>query len=786
MKVRDSAGFSGRIAIHRHANAVGLDFEDLFERIDGEWRPRAEYIDSLETTEARNKVLLRGLSYILHALLAGHPGGPYVPSQITANQTTNPFQAFFLLADDAGATTYPADAKPDWGESNGTYDSKISPNPGVAGQGVRCVLLSDTTGPGLKQVSIAYPTTNPYREIEYTMFAQANTPAYASGSVTFVAGSSHSDGEWFQLSDGINPAVTFELDLNSSVSEWDGDPTNNVPVRFTGSETADEMKDLAIAAVNGVISWMSLNRYPDEVGSGLLITASSGGTGVMSLAHDVGGEIGNTTIEVSTSPAFSGSKVNFSGGSDSSLETNDDGIDNLPIKGLGLAAGVQCGDGEANSTIGTRSVIGLASTAQGISDREYFHEGTGLHSYSGSETIGTYGNGYHSSSEQEDNLRSISSDSGDSVTAATKVIRMMNGNFTGSDLGLGIKFTSGTNTGTKTIVNVISVYDVQVAEAVVDESSGFTCDVIHPGTGDKSFDGDIYCEGNRGYVDLGDKWRSTTSSGPHAIARVWATSKAIHGVRVVSAANVNKANCPDLFKVQKLATQSQGNGSGPVLEDDLEPANDAHWIDVGAEVDFTSTSQDDNIFDAAEVGYEYLFTSPTTTRGIRLASMTASTSTSDVQIGEFLIFGEVAAISFTAGVDDALRIATNGVPTGPGVPGSPGSYTTFEFGDLTTSGDISQEDVQDVADWLNKELRGYNLEAVRSDLGILWIRSTTEGNEDQVDFDSLANGSTALLKLGLGTAAFQKVGRTEVELKFPGDAETFIYRFNISGDLPAA
>ena len=779
MQVNDRTGFSGRIQMYSHKKAVGLAFEELFERVDGAWRPRAEHAELLKAeTEAKNKVLLRGLSYFLHGLLAGHSGGPFVPTQITANQTTNPFAAFFVLADDDPDTpTYPADAKPDWNESNGTYDSKIAPNPGAAGKGVRCVLLSDTTGPGLKRNSIAYPTSNPYREIEYTMFAQANVPIYANGSVTFVVGSSHTDGEWFTLDDGINPPITFELDSDSSVSPWDGDPANNVPIPFTGSETADQMRDLAIDAVNGVMAYMSLNRYDSELGSGLLITASSGGSGVMALVHDPGGEIGNQAITVSSAPAFSGSKVDLSGGSDSSLETNDDGIDNLPAKGVGLAAGVQCGDGEANSTIAARSVTGLASIAQGVSDRDYHHEGTGLHSYSGAETIGTYGDGYHASSEQEDNLRSIATDVGDSVVAATKVVRMKNGAFTSDDLGLALKFTSGTNTGLKTIVKVISAYDVVVLETVVDESSGFACDVVHPGTGDKAFDGDIYAEGNKGYVDLGGKWRSSSTSGPHSIARVWAASKSVHGVRVISAPNVPKTNCPDIFKIQKLATQAQGNPSGPTVEDDLEPANDLHWIDVGAEVDFTASSQDNAIFDAAEEGVEYLFNAPTTTRGIRISTLQASTSSTDVQLGEFMIFGEVAAITFTGGVDDALRVATNGIPASPGVPGSEGSYRTFEFGDLVTSGDVTQEDVQDIADWLNKELRGFNLQALRSNLGILWIRTTTAGYKDQMDIDSLGNGSTALTKLGLGTA---------VILKFPEDAMTFIYRFNISGDLPVA
>jgi hypothetical protein len=791
MKALSVAGVSGKVQVIQHSRASGLSFEDLFERRDGKWVNKMAS-KTVVDREDRNKVLLRGLAYHLHALLSGHvSGGPYVPSQITSEPTKNPYAALYVMGDwddsGGGGTNYIADAKPDWDESNGTYNSNVPPNPGIAGLGMRAVLHSDTVGPGLKRISIAYPTTAPYREIEYTYFAQANVPAYATGSITFVGGATHADAETFTISDGVNPPLTFELDSDSSVTAWDGDPANNIPIVFAGSETADQMRDLAIDQVNRVMDYMSLNRYSAKHGAGLLITASAGGTGVMSLSHQPGGEIGNTTISVSTSPVFSGSKVDFTGGSDANnLEKTDDGIDNLPIKSVGLAAGVQCGDGEADAKTATRSVTGLAATVQGISDRVYQHEGTGLYSYSGSDNIGTNGAGYHASSEQEESLRSIATNAADSVDSTSKRIVMKNGAFTIADVGRGFKFTSGTNTGTKTINKVVDKWTIVVAETVSTEGSGFTGDVVHPATGDKAFDGDVDSEGDTGVMDLGEKWRSVTGTGPHTLARVWATSQSIRGVRIIGPAGVPKDYYPNTFKVQKLATTAQGNPLGPATEDALEPANDNHWIDVGAEVDFTSSGKGDEIFDGAEKGYEFLFNSNTTTRGIRLTQMQAVTSTYDVQIAEFLIFGELAAITFSDGVDDGMRFATDGVPTGPGTPGTEGTYRAFAMGDLTTSGDITQNDVQDVADWLNKQLRGYGLEALRSDLGRLWIRSTVSGDKVQMDTDSLANGSTALTKLGLGTAVIQKTGRTEVIFKVPGDALTIIYRYNISGDLPVA
>src|SRR3989339_273536 len=178
----------------------------------------------------KNKFTKRGLSRMLHEILKGH-SGTFVPSDISYDPTRNPFQAFVLFSDDT-ANSKVGDARVKFNESDGQFDTLLSPLNSVVGQGRRGVFLSDTGGI-FKRISISYRNTNPYGEAEFVFYAQPNTTPQ---------------------------------------------------------------------------------------------------------------------------------------------QTGDKGLDGFPIKSVGMAYGVDCGDGEANSQIGIRAVIGLAPTFQGVSDRKYCHE----------------------------------------------------------------------------------------------------------------------------------------------------------------------------------------------------------------------------------------------------------------------------------------------------------------------------------------------------------------------------------------------------------------------------
>jgi len=102
--------------------------------------------------------------------------------------------------------------------------------------------------------------------------------AQARGTITTIAGSLIVDGENFVLSDGVNPAVTFEFDSNASV-------VNTATLRalvFTGGDSADTIRDTIIAAVNAAPT--------------LNVTAYSGGSALVNLINDTGGTAGNVAI----------------------------------------------------------------------------------------------------------------------------------------------------------------------------------------------------------------------------------------------------------------------------------------------------------------------------------------------------------------------------------------------------------------------------------------------------------------------------------------------------------
>lgn len=767
MRAKSGAGVSGVFRFVRHdvkgLNGSGANgevvFDDLWERVNNEYVPRHPERTALDV-RSENKITKRGLSRIMHQSLIGHPGGPYVPADITASQTVNPFLAFFVAGDYSGGG-FEADAKVLFNESDGSTDVRVPTNPGQAGKGRRSILLSTTTGTGMKRTSISYPTTNPYREIEYVIYAQASTYSQASGSITADGANLPANGKILTLSDGIHTPIVFEFNTGSASG-------GRILISTAGSPTSAQLAARIALAINSQAEQLNI-----------LATYTSGSS--LSLLHTTGGSIGAQAITNDFTPLGSWAISGMTGGSAS--ETADAAIDNLLIKSVGLAAGVACGSGEASNQIGVRSVLGLPPMLVGVFDRIYRHEATySLHKYVAAETIGGVGTeGYVQSGNEETTVASIASSGQDAIESGNTVF-MANANFRTNMVGNSLDIAgSGSNNGRKTIATVISAHRVTTTQALTPEGNGFTATLITNNEGWGAFDADVDAEALTGLKAWGHKWRSVNNAGPHHLGRVWATDQNIRGIRVVGPAGTPENNYLNTFKVQYLDAAAVGGNASL-----LEPANALHWTDVGAEVDFTSTGQEANIFGAGDVGYEFTFNSNVTTRGIRIMTAQATSSALAVEVGEMLVWGSQPAISIVGGVDDTLRLATSGTPSSPGVPGAAGTYRAFSIGTVTTSGTPSNNDMQTLADALNKVLRGYGLEAVRSDLGQLWVRATVAGYKSQMDLDSLANGSTAATKLGLPTSVTQKVGTTIPVVKLPADALTIMYRCAISGDLPVS
>jgi hypothetical protein len=783
------AGASGVYEFFCLRGKPGLQFDDLFEGGVGHWRVKPECAHMVEHHKViKNKWTKRGLSAILHNFLHEHAGGPFVPPAIDGGTATkNPLAAFFVMADAPGK---PGDARVAWNESDGAADTRIPALGSTAGEGRRSILISDTAGPGLKRVSIAYfPTSgNPYREIEYVFFAQANTPSYASGQVVVQDGATVVDGATATLNDGLNPQLVFRLYKTTPITEWDGDPLNPIDVLFLAGDAQVDVRNKLLAKINEILP--GVGSTPTD--GRLNITASAGaGAGDIDLDHDTGGVIGDQTVGVSGAGM---AKTDMTGGG-GALEIGDDStlfgyIDNLPIKSIGLAAGRACSSGEADNQVGVRATLGLAPTFQAFSDRIYVHQGAGLHLYAGGEDVDTQGDGYVESGNEAVVDRTIAVHANDHIEADDESIFLENGDLSKADEGRTITFVGATNNaGDHYIQKVITKKRAILASAItLDDNGTWTSTTIKDlNIGAHAFDGDINAEGVTGLVNWGQKWRSVDSGGPHILGRVFgaALSDQITGIRIVGPAGVPKDNFPQAFTIQYLNSDLAGSppGSAPGDLTQLEPTDDNHWTTI----DSPLSSQATNIFDGGEYGYEYLFATPPPTAkcfGIRFFGMTAQDSVKAVEIGELVIFTTRGVITLVAGSNDKLTFATDQAPTGPGVPnGSPGTLRPYNLGNVTTTGVASNEDMQTVVDAINKQTRAREIEALRSELGFLWVRMTVAGDETQMDLAAVgADGAND--DVGLPSAATSKVGTTQKLLKLPLQALSAIYRANISGDLP--
>lgn len=781
-----AAGFSGSFRLLR-MNTRGVkgsgpdgqvEVTDLFDVTPNGIRPKDRSMVR-QDVDSRNKWLKRGLSYLMHRSLSDHGGGPYVPADITASQTTWPFNAMVFVADKwntqppSGSPDYEGDARVQWGESDGASNVVIPPadNPTTprspAGQGRRGLDL-DTTSGILRRISSSYLTTAPYREAEFVVYAPPNdgSTVKSSGSITTVAESLLADAEWFELWDGINDPRRFEFDKSSPGSFTFG----NYRIPLAGGETADQVRDLIINAINA--------QDDDE----LMIDASSGGAATVTLTHRYGGYIGNVT-HPTDGVADAGFVLSvMSGGS--GVERDDNEIDNLAIKAVGLTANVDCGAGEANSLWGIRSIIGLLPTFQGDPDRGYEHEGKDLHEYIAAETVVGVGlDGFvESSSATQSVIDSITTNAGDSISSG--LVTMVNavddcvggqGLLVKNHFRKAVLVTGGTNAGKRfTIKKIESPTTFRVWETIADDTNGFTIQIVEDYTGANAFDGRVENEGRLdgttddndpyGQVQNGEQWTANgigTSPDWAWVGRVWPTAKKIRGIRIIAPIGVPKEAVPNKFKIQYL-----DSALGDV------PANTAHWTTY-ANGDFSTADEGNDIFEAGIYGKEYLF--PDTlpdTKGVRLVGIQAIDVSEPPQIGALMAFTDWdpagVGVQVISGTNDRLDLATDGVP----------NYRQFDIGSVGPT-----QDAQDFADAINAQVRGWQLEAIRSRFGYLWIRGTVAGNNSVVDMDAPAGSLNAVL--GFPGVATQRTGITQVVRKLPPDALTIIYRFSLSGDLPA-
>ena len=805
---RGRLGAQGEFRFIRHdaskIKGTGPDGEVTFEDVWGGdlisgWKLKNPELVN-QDVRTRNKFTKRGLSRMMHEILRGH-GGNYNTPGITDN-TDNPFEAFCIFADSPNGDGKSGDSRPEWDESDSTAVAALSSSISVPGEGRRGILISDTDGT-LKRISTTYRGTSPYGELEYVFYAQPNAYSQAGGSITFDTVANHSDGDYFILNDGLHTEgggegdVYFELDKTG-----DGVTAGRIPIDISGLTTADEVRDEAVKAVNGV---------GDELQMSAVASAT---TGRMDLTHVTGGARGNTPYSlVDITGMSAGSKSDFTGGTATEAGA-DDSIDNFMIKGVALTAGVACGEGdpEGNREVGIRAIIGLAPTIQGRCQYDYNHEWlkydgsvtTRLTKYNlpptGDDSTTITAEGYVVATAagpgfEEDKAADVQIDStlsthnsnaidadGLGAIGTARTIRFWNAlsllpttyGFRAPDhlrKTIRIASSGAGNDGDYTIKRVIDRRTVEVYEALTANETGapppFTGQLMEVYSGDRAFDGRVENEGRvevsatdqdaPGTLEWGEKYVSDDTGGPHSLGRIWTSSKVISGIRLVFPAGVNRDFTPNRFYIDIL--DPSANSGNP------RPGNDLDWVNVS---DYSVTDQGTYIFDAGAYGYTYTFT-PITAMGVRISGCQAINSSRKIELAEFLAWEDAAAVTMSA-KDLMLKVS------------GPAAYKQFTIPDLSSVSLTS-----DIADYMNQVLRGWQVEAFASELGYLWLRGTVAGNNSEVYLDSEDNGSTAAQTLGLTASAAEvksKTGISQVVRKNPGDAMTLIYRVNLTGDIP--
>ena len=503
------------------------------------------------------------------------------------------------------------------------------------------------------------------------------------------------------------------------------------------------------------------------------------------LLSDTAGTLRRLTISyIGTNPYGVIEYVFFAQSNNPAINTGALGIDGFPIKGIALAE--ELDDAGTGTKLGVRAVVGLTPTLQGKSDRVYRHEGQQQsedlipNEYTGTTVAGVAG--YMQSSKfLELQIGTTSTPSaGDSITAATRTIVIddaatilpSTSGFSGASHVRKVLRISGSATAANdrdyTIQEVLSSTSVKVFESpTADDTNNFDGGVYTVYHAHNLFDGRVENEGRvessdtatvpvptdqTGAVVHGEAWSSVDTSGPHTAGRVFASDKTIAGVRIVIPAGVNKDFVPDSFKIQLL--DPGANGGSP------RPAQDADYIDATA----TLSSQADAIFEAGVYGVEYTFT-PTSCRGVRIKDAVAFSSTRGVKVAAFMCYEEMVAQALSA---NTLELKVK----------SGDSFKTFTLPDVS-----STQDVNDFVTSLNTVLRGYQMEAVRSTFGFLWLRGTVAGDNSQLLIDAEA-GQDANTELGFPSGATTKTGITQAITKAASDALIIIYRVQITGDVP--
>jgi hypothetical protein len=307
-------------------------------------------------------------------------------------------------------------------------------------------------------------------------------------------------------------------------------------------------------------------------------------------------------------------------------------------------------------------------------------------------------------------------------------------------------------------------------------NEGLPVDEVVGYEGYKSFDGDVRGEASLGYVDLGGTYHSLAGSN-HTIARIWQTAQDLVGYRLTFPLNTNRLYCPDSWQVWYLDKAKAPGG----LSANLDPSNHAHWTQCPT--GGTQSGQVNNIFDAGQYGYGYTIAVPSgNCYGLKLYNANAYGGASyGIYVAEMYAWTNMGTVTITANVNDRLEVAIDDAGS---------VWKRFDIGNVSATNSVTN-----LVNAINKKVRGYGLEAVRSNHGFLWFRATVAGQYSKCKIGQTTTPgnpdySPANVPLGFtaehGATPTQQVGITIPFVKRICDAAAFIYRVNLSSDLPGA
>lgn len=115
---------------------------------------------------------------------------------------------------------------------------------------------------------------------------------FASGSIVFSNGAGTTDNDIFTIDDGLGSVRVYEWDSDAS-----GVTVGDVAITYTGAETAEQMRDLAVAAVLADRSGGNIDVYAGAGGSvdEMTVVAGRVGTTPNGAGPDSGGTSGSMT-----------------------------------------------------------------------------------------------------------------------------------------------------------------------------------------------------------------------------------------------------------------------------------------------------------------------------------------------------------------------------------------------------------------------------------------------------------------------------------------------------------